>query len=328
MLKTNILNFLVKTNAFAALRYKNRTCVPILMYHRFSQQDTPFSTSKSVLENHLKYLTKHYKVISFQQLTDIIINGEPLQHNSLVITIDDGYKDVFDIAFPILKKFGVPATVFVVTDFLDKKIWIWTDKARYLLINTKLDSLIFNIASKSFSIKLGDKTSRVNYAAKINSELKKLSTEDRDLNIEKLANILNVKLPDLPDESFSSFTWDNAREMENNGVSVESHTVSHPILTNVSDEVLKNELFESKFRVQTELQKEADIFCYPNGNCSPREFLAVENTGYKSAVSTELRLSKANDNIFSLPRVDCDSNMNRFIQTISGFEELKTMLYP
>ncbi len=324
MLKKSILNFLVKTNAFAALRYKNRTRVPILTYHRFSFENNTFSTSQIALESHLKYITKHYEVISLQLLTEKILNKEPTRNKTLVITIDDGYKDVYDIAFPILKKFAVPATVFAVTDFLDKKTWIWTDKARYLLINTKLDSVNFNIASKDFSFKLGDKTSRINYAAKINSELKKLSTEDRDLNIEKLANLLNVKLPDLPDENFSSFTWDNAREMENNGVTVESHTVSHPILTNVSDEVLKNELLESKFRVQTELQKDADLFCYPNGNCSSREFLAVESAGYKSAVSTELRLSKTTDNIFSLPRVDCDSDMNRFIQSTSGFEELKT----
>ena len=321
MLKKHILNLMVKTNAFAPFRFLNRAKVPILMYHRFSQTDNFNATSAETLTKHLEYLTKHYKIIPLSELVAKLKNNEPIAPNTAVITIDDGYDDVFKIAFPIFKKFNAPATLFVVTDFLDGKIWIWTDKARYLLYQTKLDEFNF----ENLEIKLSDKNSRLNAATKINSKLKKLSNAERDAKIYELAKIVEVELPNLPPKEFAPISWERAREMDKNGVNIESHTVTHPILTNISETDLEFELAKSREVLAEKLQREVKIFCYPNGNVSPRESEAVSQANYDCAVTTEIRLATAQDKLFLLPRIDAEPEMPRFIQATSGFDNLKTI---
>jgi peptidoglycan/xylan/chitin deacetylase (PgdA/CDA1 family) len=326
MLKQNIINLMVKTNAFAPIRYLNRTKTPILMYHRFSQTEELNATSQKTLRNHLEYLTKHYQIISLAELNAKLKNGEPIPENSAVITIDDGYRDTFEIALPIFKEFNVSATLFVVTDFLDKKSWIWTDKARFILFNTKAENVRFEIGNKIIEKNFNDKKSRFETASKINSELKKLSNAEKDLKLNDLAKLLNVDLPDLPTKQFEPLTWQEAIELDKNGVAIESHTVSHPILPNVSDTELSFELSESKKILEEKLQREMKIFCYPNGSFGLRESKAVEKANYDCAVSTEIRLCGNVENLFSLPRIDAEPEMNRFIQSTSGFDSLKSMI--
>lgn len=316
---------MVKTNAFAPFRFLNRSKVPILMYHRFSRDDNFNATSVETLTKHLEYLTKYYQIIPLSDLSEKIKNNEPVAPNSAVITIDDGYDDAFEIAYPLFKKFNAPATLFVVTDFLDGKIWIWTDKARYLLFNTKLTEFTFEIGAKTFEIKLTDKNSRLNFATKINSELKKLSNAERDEKINELTEIAQVELSELPPKEFSPISWDQAREMDKNGVAIESHTVTHPILTNISEADLSFELTKSREVLQEKLNREVKIFCYPNGNVASRESQAVSQANYDCAVTTEIRLSTATDNLFLLPRIDAEPDMTRFIQATSGFDNLKTI---
>ena len=134
---------MVKTDAFAPIRHLNRSKIPILMYHRFSRNDNFNATSAETLTRHLEYLTKHYQIIPLSEVVTKIKNNEPVAPKSAVITIDDGYADAFEIAFPIFKKFNAPATLFAVTDFLDGKIWMWTDKARYSAVSNKIKRVRF-----------------------------------------------------------------------------------------------------------------------------------------------------------------------------------------
>jgi peptidoglycan/xylan/chitin deacetylase (PgdA/CDA1 family) len=321
MLKSKVLDLMLKTDAFAPFRLLNRAKVPILMYHRFSPDGNFNATSAETLTKHLEYLTKHYQIIPLTELVEKIKDNQPIAPNSAVITIDDGYEDAFSIAFPIFKKFNAPATLFVVTDFLAGKIWIWTDKARFLLYETKLSEFTF----ENLQVKLSDKNSRLIFATKINSELKKLSNAERDSKINELADIVQVELPELPPKSFSPISWTQAREMDKNGVNIESHTVSHPILTNIRAEDLDFELNQSRQVLAEKLQREVKIFCYPNGNVASRESEAVAKSNYDCAVTTEIRLSTPKDNLFLLPRIDAEPEMSRFVQATSGFDNLKTI---
>jgi peptidoglycan/xylan/chitin deacetylase (PgdA/CDA1 family) len=323
MLKENLLNFLVKTDAFAAVRYMYRTKTPILMYHRFSHVSDLNATSAKTLTSHLNYLTKHYKIISLSELSKALISGEPIPANSAVITIDDGYRDTFEVAFPIFRQFNVSATLFVVTDFLDKKSWIWTDKARFILFNTTAETVSFQVNSKLIEKNFNDKISRLAAATKINSELKTLSLIDREAKLLELASLLKVEIPDVPTKDFESITWDEAVELDRNGVAIESHSVSHPILPLISADALKFELVKSKELIEKHLQRDVKLFCYPNGNHGQREIDAVSAAKYDSAVSTIIDLCENSSNKFALPRVDTEPEITRFIQSTSGFDSLK-----
>src|SRR5262245_8528847 len=131
-MKKALLNLMRVSGAFATFRLANRGKVLILMYHRFSNQDDGEATSAQTLRDQLTYLTSHYRIVPLSCVAKLIISGETIPPGLAVITIDDGYRDVYEIAFPILREFQVPATLFVVTDFIEEKAWLWTDKLKFI----------------------------------------------------------------------------------------------------------------------------------------------------------------------------------------------------
>ena len=323
MLKTKVLKFLTRSNAFAPMRFLNRHKVPILMYHRFSRDEEFGKTSRATFESHLGYLTKHYKISSLDKLIEYRRKGEAIPPRFAAITIDDGYRDFYDIAFPVLKKFNVPATLYLVTNFVDGKNWIWTDKARYILGNTSADQCNIIIGSKKIEVIFSDNETRLNAAGSINSELKKMPDDKKDSMLRDIASQLDVAVPDLPPDAFKALGWSEAREMQEANIEIGSHTANHPILTNVDEVSLADELRVSKLMLEEKLKKQTIHFCYPNGNVSQSERDAVEKAGYLSAVTTELKLCENEEDLFLLPRIDAEPEMHRFVQATSGFDRLK-----
>ncbi|MEQ1603583.1 MAG: polysaccharide deacetylase family protein [Pyrinomonadaceae bacterium] len=328
MIKQTALKLLLGADVFSLFRFLNRSKMPILMYHRFSESEEFGKTSRKAFETHLKYLTRHYKIISLTDAVRYLADGEELPNRTAVLTIDDGYRDFYDVAFPILREFDLPATIYVVTGFLDRTCWIWTDKARYLLTETKLDRLSFTIGERFFDEILGDTDSRLALAGKINSELKKLSDSEKDRVLNELANSLSVHLDETPPSAFGPITWDQAREMAAAGIEIGSHTVNHPILTNVDADALTEELSVSRTVLEGQLQTDNLHFCYPNGNVSQRERDAAENAAYASAVTTKIRICERSDDRFLLPRIDAEPEIERLIQSTSGFDAFKAKYRP
>lgn len=324
MSKAAVGNLLVRANAFAPFRLLNRGKLPVLMYHRFSEGEEIGKTSRGTFERHLRYLTRHYSVISLSEAVSRLRDGRVLPERSAVITVDDGYSDFFEIAFPVLEKFQVPAVIYLVSGFTSAECWIWTDKARYILLATPLDRLEFRIGERSFSSELGDSASRLRLAGSLNSELKKLADTEKNVYLEDLANGMKVDLPRTPPGQYSALTWDQARELASGGIEIGSHTHTHPILTNVDAERLQDEIERSRTTIQNELQRELVHFCYPNGNVARRERDAAEAAGYASAVTTEIRLCENGEDRFLIPRIDAEPELHRFVQSTSGFDAFKS----
>src|SRR5262245_55364600 len=129
-MKQAVLNLMRISGAFAAFRIANRHKALILTYHRFSRNGVHGTTSARAFARQLEYLTRHYRLIRLSRLVELIGNSEELRPDIAVIAIDDGYRDCYEIAFPTLQQYDAPATLFAVTDFVDQRRWIWTDKLR------------------------------------------------------------------------------------------------------------------------------------------------------------------------------------------------------
>ena len=273
MSKAAIANLLLRARAFALFRYLNRAKLPVLMYHRFSQTEEYGKTSRNTLEAHLKYLTRHYKVISLREAVARISDGGRMPEGAAVITVDDGYRDFYEVAFPLFKQFEVPATLYVVTDFIGGKCWIWTDVARFIVTRSEKDKIDLSIGERTIKRNLDGLESRLSAAAEVNSELKKLPDDRKDEILTAIAGSMSVTVPTLPPTNYAPLDWEKARELQANGIDIGSHTVSHPILTNVDSPRLAAEIQTSKAEIKDKLQKEEVHFCYPNGNASEREVL-------------------------------------------------------
>jgi len=119
---TTIIIVFVALSAFYLFWLSPRYVVPILMYHRFGYEKSTLFVTPENFERQMKYLKdKGYNVISLDELVKGIKTGKEFPHNSAVITVDDGYRDNYVYAFPVLKKYGFPATIFVIANFIERK---------------------------------------------------------------------------------------------------------------------------------------------------------------------------------------------------------------
>ena len=316
------------SGAFDLMRLISSRRALILTYHRFSADgdDDDGKTPASQFAKQLEYLTSHYDVVPLSRMVERITDLEPLPSRLAAITIDDGYRDAYDVAYPLLRRYGVSASLFVVTEFANRRAWIWTDKARFLTQQAAPQRLNMKIRESELSLELNGETSRRNASERINSIIKRLPDESKEEAIRRLSLALGVAIPQAPPEEFSSVTWDQAREMYANGVEIGSHTLTHPILTNVGDERLRRELRDSKSHLEEVLRHQVDLFCYPNGDNDERVQSEVARAGYRAAVTVVNGLNQRGDDPLSLRRVHTERDFAHFLQSTSGFEQLKRRL--
>jgi peptidoglycan/xylan/chitin deacetylase (PgdA/CDA1 family) len=203
----------------------------------------------------------------------------PLRQRGFTVTVDDGYRDFYTTAFPVAQRYGIPATVFLVSDFLDGHMWLWWDALRYLLERTAVERLpeepgppapaATRIARLLQAVPLWPDTQRREFMA-------------------QLPERLGVALPARPTPEFEPLRWDEVRAMRSHGIEFGSHTKTHPILPRIeSADVLAEELRHPKRRLEEELQEPVNYFCYPNGDWDQRIVDGVAAAGYGLAVTTE-----------------------------------------
>ena len=322
-MKASLLNVMQTFGVFAPFRFANRSKALILTYHRFGELRDGVKTSARAFARQLDYLASHYRVVPLSYLAELMKRGRELPPRVAALTIDDGYLDAYEIAFPVLRRYGVPATIFLVTAFVDRKCWMWTDKPRFLALKTRATRLEADLGGEKLRMSLSGRASRLKAATELNSRLKALPDELKEATINSIASSLRVSLPELPPHEYCSLTWDQAREMESFGVEIGSHSVSHPILTNLDEAVLRAELKESKARLEAELGHAVKLFCYPNGNYDARVRRAVEEAGYTCAVTVEPGLNDGVSDMLALKRVHTEQDLARFAQATSGFEQVK-----
>lgn len=323
-LKKTVLRSAYAFGGFEPFRWANRRRVAILTYHRFCEKSDPFRVSRDQFRSHLEYLKRHCNVVSLANAVEAVRGQANLPPNAVAITIDDGYLDAYEIAFPLLREFNFPATLFAVTDFVQGEIWLWTDIMRFLLLNSKGKRLTVEFADgSSIAGALGSSAERMLLADKVNGKLKKLSRKEVNDVTCRIADDLEVVIPGTPPKNFAAITLDQAREMDLGGCSIESHTVTHPILTKIDGDLLDFEIGESRRRLEIALDKEVSFFCYPNGDYDERAVVSAANAGYAAAVTTEHGFADGAQGMMKLKRFDAPAAIEDFAQYVSGFELFK-----
>ena len=321
-MKQAALNLMLKTGVFTPFRLAHRSHALILCYHRFSQQKESRTTPAQLLAENIRYLKSHYTLVPLSEIATRLKAGQSLR-GLAAITIDDGYADAYNVAFPILRQYQAPATLFVMTDFLSRKAWLWTDKLRYIALATPARELLTTLNGSTQRAPLNGRYSRFAASDQVNEKLKVLPDAVKEQELERIAQQHGVTLPTLPPDEFSAITWEQARELDACGVEIESHTVTHPILTQVDSQRLRFEMSESRRQLAAELGRDVRLFCYPDGACDARVREAAAQAGYTCAVTTQHGLNNADSDLLTLRRVHGEADHAHFVQATSGFEAFK-----
>jgi peptidoglycan/xylan/chitin deacetylase (PgdA/CDA1 family) len=296
-------------------------------YHRFSLQkeiipSTPRCIAIKSFKEQIEFLCQNFEVIPLSLIAECIKKREPFPKNSITITIDDGYKDNYLLAYPILRKYRVPATIFLTTSYIEGKQTPWEAKVSFAISHTSLKELSLDGIGK-FNLE-GE---RKRYIARkfIIKRLKNVSEKRKNALLEKIFEICGVKIPtNLGKELMLS--WDEIREMNENGIEFGVHTVHHPELTNISLREAKWEIEESKREIEEKLGKPVIAFAYPSGVYNKEIVQLVKDAGFLCAVTTTVREVKPWSNPYELGRaIGIDEDFSKFKAIVSGvYEKINT----
>jgi len=245
--------------------------VSIMLYHGFSESKNKEGEwtlhSKfmpiSEFEQHLKVYLKYGNPIS---LTDLLYN-EKLPPNPIAVTIDDGYANNYELCFPILNKYHFPATLFLTTGFIDRRLFLWTDWLEFIAANASPGDMKIELNHEVISFNLGDPPLRNIVVDRLKSILKSMPSAKIRSFLYELQERSRVKYDweRIPEE-LQPLTWNQIREMKKSGfISFGGHTVSHAILSICNQEEQHFEMVESKARIEKELDEECFMLAYPNG---------------------------------------------------------------
>jgi len=292
----------------------NHNKLRILTYHRiinptddFIQHRGAISATPENFERQVKFLVKNYNLISFDHLKQAVNAEIRLPKRSLIITFDDGYKDNYTDAFPILQKYGAPATFFLTTGFLDGSNVPWWDGLARALQKTTIPKVNLGILGK---YNLNSSKDKLLAISMVNRKLKNMDDTERIQKIKWIKSKLGINTKE--NDRYSQFmSWDNIMEMDKEGMQFGAHTVTHCNLAKESILVAKREIIESKKIIEEKLKKDILTFCYPYGN---KEFFSqdiinlLRKSGFFCAVSSELGINTLNDklNLYALKRIDID----------------------
>jgi peptidoglycan/xylan/chitin deacetylase (PgdA/CDA1 family) len=330
---SNVLNFSGIT--YLLNKIGNRKTL-ILVYHRVLDINSNFKYDKSLVscsvqnfENQMNYLSEKYNVISLEKFLEYYKKNQNPPKNTVVITFDDGYKDNYTNAYPVLRNYDFPATIFLATDAVENKRLFWWDRISYMVSKTKVKRFELNEIGK-FS--LISKDAKFNSLKFIQKNLKKLTDSERNKVIEKISKLLKVDCPFFESENNLFLSWNEIKKMQQNNISFGAHTKSHSILAKIPLKKANEEIKDSKKIIEKRLGKKIKFFCCPNGyegDFNENIKKLVKKNGFDCAVSYIPGANSINSDLFELRRVFVrnDENISLFKTKLIGVDIVLAKIY-
>jgi peptidoglycan/xylan/chitin deacetylase (PgdA/CDA1 family) len=233
-------------------------------YHRVGTVDGVYDSgmwdaTPTAFDRQVELLKKEFDVIGPDQLAEA---GPPRRGRYVLLTFDDGYRDSFDEAFPILRRHQVPATFFVTTGFLDNPRIPWWDEIAWMLNRSRKSVLApCGLVRDSLSLRPEARRSTIRF---LTDMYKRLPREEQPALLESLAIAAGTGRHEA-DGREAWMTWDDVRRLRAEGMHVGGHTVSHPLLARLPADEQEREIAGCKERLETELGERMRYFSYPDG---------------------------------------------------------------
>ena len=305
--------------------------LPVFMLHSMVDYDNnPRGRGFLNLNKALEYTRKKkYKPISLDKLFISLLNGRSIPENSVCFTVDDGYVDQVNLIAPIFSKFDIPLTCFVVTDFIDKKIWLWDAQVRYIITHTRLSSFKVNLPDEQEYICIMENqidSSRSIIGRNLINCLKEKDQTNIYRWLEQLYTAAEVINPTVPPLAYRSASWEQLKSFQKAGHWVAPHSKTHPILSQVPEESARKEIVDSFSALRKKIPDCSRVFAYPSGrdiDFSIREEKIVMESEMLGAVSAVPSHTVRQDRITCIPRYGMPNNMFDYMQYLSYIEVLK-----
>ncbi|MBN1204500.1 MAG: polysaccharide deacetylase family protein [Myxococcaceae bacterium] len=285
----------------------------IVSYHRVvedltgeMQRSIPgLLISQETLRRHLEEAAAAgYEFASIGDAVGVMTGRRVAKRDLCVVTFDDGYRDVYRYAYPLLRRMGVPAIIYLPTDFIGTNRRFNHDRLFHLVLRAGQRGF-----RPYFSALPGP---ALELLGPVFSGKKPLSAALDDFIGEHPAGVLLELIealeqelgggPDLLPEQGELMSWDEVRRMARDGFEFGAHTLGHTVLTLEPPEVVTREIVESKLAIEREVQIQVRDFAYCNGWYSDEIIAVLKANGFRSGVTTEDLPNRIGGDPFTLKR--------------------------
>ena len=314
-----LLAAVLNRTGFVSHRQKKGGVI-ILMFHKIDnkQDPLPLTISPSIFDRILSEITERFEIVALESLFDQEKNLVVDEKVKFVITFDDGYRDNYEKAFPILKRHKAPATIYLSYGHLEGEYFFWYEKLTLGIQNTKHKFIdLEDLGSEKFNLdSLEEKSKVIN---NLNLWLKLFTDKER---LEKLEIILSrLEVSDTDENVSPMLSWEMVKEMNENNINFGSHTVSHPILSRENNQSIENEVVESKRLLEEKTGQKMEGFAYPNGTIDDYNDTVldyVNKAAYQHACTTTPGINYKGQDPYQLLRINiapemCTDGKGRFL---------------
>ncbi|HLX82896.1 MAG TPA: polysaccharide deacetylase family protein [Terriglobales bacterium] len=312
---------LVASGALRLVHKFSPPAVVILRYHSIQDRPEEFADAigctsihaTSIFRRHMELIAKRFNAVSMDDVSLFLKGEKSLPPRAVAVTFDDGFKDNFRIAAPILNRFGIPGTFYLLVDAVDQSKAPWYCQLRYAFMTTRTPG--WRDAATGIVHELRDSNAR-EAAFMVATEIgARSSAAARE---ELLQNVAQSLEPDpFPGERDLMMTWDDARTLVKSGHIVGSHTMTHPNLAQISPAEARTELADSKLKLEKELRATVKHFCYPHPALNPQwnetTLKFTQELGYTTAVTTTPSAVRANARSLAIPRTYIPRDESEFL---------------
>lgn len=320
--KSELAGAIGHLGGYAVARTLTKRSPRILMYHRFSHESGGKALSAEEFEYQVREIARHFRPVTLSKLVDELKSTAGPTPKTVVITVDDGYEDFYEVAFPILRKQGVPATVFVTTEFIERKLWLWPDVLEYALDHCVESHVEVPLEGSTLEIDLTSADSKKSaWSSLVTASLSVPDERMRKLHAD-LLTVCSVSLPETPTNDYKPLSWDQIRELDRAGIEIGAHTRTHPALSRIPPERLEDEIAGSKRKIEQELGHPISTFCYPNGtpdDINEQVKATVRAAGFCGAPVAYFD-ERVTDDLHELRRYPVGAWRRKFMQAVHGVE--------
>jgi peptidoglycan/xylan/chitin deacetylase (PgdA/CDA1 family) len=289
--RTMVDAVLRRTPAQPVFHRRAARSLAVLAYHDIRDQDR-FAAQ-------LDYLRRAASPVGLAEVVRAAEDGGGLPRRAVLVTFDDGHRDVLDVAMPMLRERGIPAVAFAVAGLIgtDSPHW-WTEVKELVRAGGSAPAVAERTPDDSVRA------------------LKKIPNDARLAAIDELRRTASRPAPRV-----TQLTGPELVRLESGGIAIGSHSLTHPCLSRCEPETIRTEVDRSHAILAGALGHEIESFAYPDGDRDARVADAVQKAGHRVAFLFDHRLSPARplDRFhISRLRVDGDATFDRFRIILSG----------
>ena len=287
----------------------------ILAYHSVTEEpqlieNIMASRARADFERHMQTLAHKFRPVTVEEVAQFARSGRRLPPHAVAVTFDDGFADNYEVALPILNRYGVPASFYIMVDAVENGRLPWYCRIRYAFNTTKKSGWQDPPSGRSFRLP-EERAAALTLAWESGAKL----TGSVLLEfIGRVEESLETEPANAPHGLM--MTWDQVQGLRKAGHTVGAHTLSHPNLAQLSASEARSEILGSKKRLEQEIGEAVVHFSYPhpalNPHWSQQTLEITREAGFQSAVLTTPGPVRRGDESLAMKRINTPADLDQF----------------